>query len=146
MNVALLPLFVSLAAALPDESDPLRTTDVRPNIGLLLDASCSMAEDSIRTSCTWFAANYNGGSTRLNKNKMLRATLAGDLPQLERHYKLDFSGARGGWTLRLAPRDAQVKGYVETITLAGAEARLRRIEIVEASGDRSVMRILHDGK
>lgn len=76
----------------------------------------------------------------------VRATLAGDLPQLERHYKLEFSGPRGGWTLRLAPRDDRVKGYVETITLAGAEARLRRIEIVEASGDRSVMRILHDAK
>src|SRR5574341_1390295 len=76
----------------------------------------------------------------------VRATLAGDLPQLELHYRLEFSGTRGAWTLRLAPRDDKLKGYVETITLAGAGARLRRIETVEASGDRSVMRILHDAK
>jgi hypothetical protein len=34
----------------------------------------------------------------------LRATLAGDRAQLERHYKLSFSGPRDSWTLRLAPR------------------------------------------
>jgi hypothetical protein len=76
----------------------------------------------------------------------VRATLAGDLAQLERHYKVEFSGARGSWSLRLVPRDSQVRGYVETIALAGAEARLKRIEIVETGGDRSVMTILHDGK
>jgi hypothetical protein len=76
----------------------------------------------------------------------VRATLAGDLAQLERHYQVEFSGARGSWSLRLVPRDAQVRGYVETIALAGAGARLKRIEIVEAGGDRSVMTILHDGK
>lgn len=76
----------------------------------------------------------------------VRATLAGDRAQLERHYKAQFSGPRGAWTLRLAPRDAKVRGYVETITLAGADIRLRRIEVLEAGGDRSVMTILHDGK
>ena len=76
----------------------------------------------------------------------VRATLAGDLPQLERHYKLQLSGARASWSLRLEPRDARVKAYVETITLAGNGARLERIESVEASGDRSRMTILHDGK
>ena len=76
----------------------------------------------------------------------VRATLAGDLPQLERHYKVELSGARSSWTLRLLPRDARVKAYVDTITLAGSGARLDRIESVEASGDRSRMTILHDGK
>ncbi|HEV3011235.1 MAG TPA: LolA-related protein [Burkholderiales bacterium] len=76
----------------------------------------------------------------------VRATLAGDRAQLERHYKVDLSGARGSWSLRLVPRDARIKGYVEAITLAGAGARLDRIETVETSGDRSLMTILHDGK
>ena len=48
--------------------------------------------------------------------------------------------------LRLVPRDARVSAYVDTITLAGSGARLERIESVEASGDRSRMTILHDGK
>jgi len=76
----------------------------------------------------------------------VRATLAGDLAQLERHYRVQFSGHRAAWRLRLVPRDAQVKGAVDSIVLAGAEARLKRIEIAETGGDRSVMTILHDGK
>ena len=76
----------------------------------------------------------------------VRATLAGDLAQLERHYKVELAGTRAAWTLRLEPRSAQVHGYVESITLSGAEARLDRIETLEASGDRSVMTILHDAK
>jgi len=76
----------------------------------------------------------------------MRATLAGDLAQLERHYKLELSGTRAGWSLRLQPRAAKVKSYVEALTLAGAGARVNRIEVLETGGDRSVMTILHDGK
>lgn len=76
----------------------------------------------------------------------VRATLAGDAAQLERHYKVAFSGTRESWTLRLAPRESRVRTYVDNITLAGAGARIERIEVNEASGDRSVIRILHDGK
>jgi outer membrane lipoprotein-sorting protein len=76
----------------------------------------------------------------------VRATLAGDLAQLERHYKLDFSGTRDSWSLRLVPRDARVARYVESITFAGADARLQQMDAVETSGDRSRMTILHGGK
>lgn len=76
----------------------------------------------------------------------VRSTLAGERAQLERHYKVSFSGPRDNWTLNLAPREAKVRAYVETITLAGAGARIDRIEVHEAGGDRSVMRILHDAK
>ena len=76
----------------------------------------------------------------------VRATLAGDRAQLERHYRLQFSGARNAWRLRLVPREAQLKGYVESITLSGDGARLQRIEVSESGGDSSVMTILHDGK
>lgn len=76
----------------------------------------------------------------------VRATLAGDLAQLERHYKLEFSAAASSWTLKLAPREAKVRGYVDSITLSGTHVRVRRIEVVETGGDRSVMTILHDGK
>jgi outer membrane lipoprotein-sorting protein len=76
----------------------------------------------------------------------VRSTLAGDLPQLEKHYRVKFSGAREAWTLELVPRAAQVKSYVDTITLAGAGTRVTRIETLETGGDRSVMTIVHDGK
>ena len=76
----------------------------------------------------------------------VRSTLAGDVAQLERHYRIEFSGPRDAWVLRLEPRERQVKAIVDTITLSGAAARLTRIEIVETAGDRSVMTNLHDGK
>jgi hypothetical protein len=48
--------------------------------------------------------------------------------------------------LRLAPREAQLRAYVESIALSGAGARVQRIEVLESGGDSSVMTILHDGK
>ena len=76
----------------------------------------------------------------------IRATLAGDGAQLERHYRVKFSGKESSWQLQLVPRDAQLRSYVESITLSGSGARVQRIEALEGAGDRSVMTILHDGK
>jgi outer membrane lipoprotein-sorting protein len=76
----------------------------------------------------------------------VRATLAGDITQLERHYRVELSGTRASWNLRLQPREAQVRRAVDSIALAGAGARLDRLEVIEGNGDRSVMTILHDGK
>ena len=76
----------------------------------------------------------------------IRATLAGDRAQLERHYQVQFSGKENAWQLRLVPRDSQLRSYVESITLNGAGARIHRIEALEGAGDRSIMTILHDGK
>ena len=75
----------------------------------------------------------------------VRATLAGDLAELERHYKTELSGTRGSWTLRLVPREARVRRAVESITLGGTGVRLTKIDTLEANGDRSVMTIRHDG-
>lgn len=74
----------------------------------------------------------------------LRAALAGDQARLERHYRVEFSGARDSWRLQLAPREARVRTYVETIALSGAGTRVTRVEIVETGGDRSVMTLVHD--
>ena len=76
----------------------------------------------------------------------VRATLAGDRAQLERHYRVQFSGRRDAWRLQLVPRAAQVRAHVESITVSGAAARPQRIEVLESTGDRSVMTIVHDGK
>lgn len=76
----------------------------------------------------------------------VRATLAGDRARLERHYRMQLTGARNAWQLRLVPREGQLKGYVESILISGDGARLQRIEVAEGSGDSSVMTILHDGK
>lgn len=76
----------------------------------------------------------------------VRATLAGDRAQLERHYRVQFSGRREAWRLHLVPRATQVRSHVESVTLSGAAARPLRIDVLESTGDRSVMTIVHDGK
>jgi outer membrane lipoprotein-sorting protein len=75
----------------------------------------------------------------------VRATLAGDAAELERHYNVELSGNRAAWTLRLVPREARVRRAVESITLGGAGARLTKVDTLEANGDRSAMTIRHDG-
>lgn len=69
----------------------------------------------------------------------LRATLAGDLPALERHFAVAFEGSADEWTIALVPRDAGTLALISRIRLAGTGSRLARIDIDEAGGDRSQM-------
>jgi hypothetical protein len=69
----------------------------------------------------------------------LRATLAGDLAALERHYRLELTGTRDGWRLGLTPRDPGVAALLLQVRLHGAATRLTRIEYDEATGDRAVI-------
>jgi outer membrane lipoprotein-sorting protein len=71
----------------------------------------------------------------------LRATLAGDLPALERHFAINVSGTRGDWTMSLTPRDAALGAVVLRVDFAGRDNRLQRIEVLETGGDRSVTTI-----
>jgi hypothetical protein len=68
-----------LTVGLPDAADHLRLGDVRPNVGLLLDASCSMGpqDPKINTYCPWFSSNYAGGTSNFTKNQVMRAALVG---------------------------------------------------------------------
>ena len=71
----------------------------------------------------------------------IRATRAGDLPALQRHFALQVEGSRERWTLTLRPLDAQVGDYVVSIARSGSGARIAQVTIDETSGDRSVMEI-----
>jgi len=71
----------------------------------------------------------------------IRATRAGDLPALQRHFALQVEGSRERWTLILRPLDAQVGDYVVSLALSGSGARIGQVTIEETSGDRSVMEI-----
>lgn len=71
----------------------------------------------------------------------LRATLAGDLPALQRHYAVKLQGTRMQWTITLEPRYDSLSQFIEQIRLQGRDNQLRQVEIIEASGDRSLMRI-----
>jgi hypothetical protein len=71
----------------------------------------------------------------------IRATLAGDLPGLERVYVLTFESAAGDWTLVLVPREAELAALIARIRLSGAGDQIREISVERADGDRSVMTI-----
>lgn len=71
----------------------------------------------------------------------LRATLAGDLDSLRRHYSVELKGRRDEWTLTLVPREAAVADLVSSVTLAGSRARVLRFDIRESNGDQSTMTI-----
>jgi hypothetical protein len=71
----------------------------------------------------------------------IRATLAGDLESLTRVYSAGLDGSPEHWRLTLRPLDAAAAQLVERIEIAGAGARVSKVEIVQADGDRSVMSI-----
>jgi hypothetical protein len=71
----------------------------------------------------------------------LRGTLAGDLPALRRHYKVKLEGERTQWSVTLEPRYDSLSQFIERIRLQGGDNQLRQVEIIEANGDRSLMRI-----
>jgi outer membrane lipoprotein-sorting protein len=71
----------------------------------------------------------------------IRATLAGNRFALEDAYKVTVAGQGNDWTLTLAPIDSRMLKKVTSIVLAGSGASLERVEINQADGDRSLMRL-----
>lgn len=71
----------------------------------------------------------------------IRATLRGDLATLERFYRVDLHGEPNSWTINLLPRDVEMGKLVSVIRMSGTGGELRTIEVLEASGDRSVTHI-----
>jgi hypothetical protein len=69
----------------------------------------------------------------------IRATLAGDLPTLERLFAVDFAGTLARWRLTLTPRDAEVAKTVSQVRIEGSHSTLTTVEILETDGDRSLM-------
>ena len=78
-------------------------------------------------------------------SESLRATLAGDLPGLRRHYDVSWSApapAQKGWQLTLTPRERVLRDAVAKVVLRGTGSDVSTIEIVEASGDLTLMQIV----
>jgi hypothetical protein len=76
----------------------------------------------------------------------IRATLAGDLPTLERTYTTHLSGTLAAWNLQLVPRDSDLARFVKRIEFRGDGNRIRTIDTEGSDGDRSVMTIVEDGR
>ena len=71
----------------------------------------------------------------------IRATLGGDLKALERFYRVELEGTEAAWQLYLAPRDRKMNEMISLIRIGGSRAHIDTIEVQEARGDRSVMKI-----
>jgi len=98
-----------------------------------------IVENKARGRSQRFSASSNASLQALVES--LRATLAGDLPALERHFDVAFEGSARDWAVVLVPRGAETLALITRIRIAGAGDRLRRIDIDEAGGDRSRMSI-----
>jgi outer membrane lipoprotein-sorting protein len=66
-----------------------------------------------------------------------RATLAGDLAALERHFAVTAGGTLDAWQLRLAPREPALAALVSSIVFEGGGTRIGRIDVTEPGGDRT---------
>ena len=75
----------------------------------------------------------------------IRSTLAGDLATLQRFYSVKLEGDHSHWQLALVPRESDMKAVVDEILISGGGTSISRIEIREAGGDRSVMKIEREG-
>jgi outer membrane lipoprotein-sorting protein len=73
-----------------------------------------------------------------------RALLSGNGKTLKRHFETELSGNIEHWTLRLQPRDAQARTYIEAIIIIGSGVHIHSAETLEASGDTTLMTIMAD--
>jgi outer membrane lipoprotein-sorting protein len=74
----------------------------------------------------------------------IRSTLGGDIKALERFYRVELEGGAAKWRLYLVPRDSKMNEVISLIRIDGSQARIDTIEVQEARGDRSVMKIVED--
>ena len=79
------------------------------------------------------------GGTAQALIESLRATMAGDLPTLERHFAVAVSGTHSAWSMSLTPRVTTLP--VVRVEFAGKGSRIQRIEVVESGGDKTVTTI-----
>jgi outer membrane lipoprotein-sorting protein len=71
----------------------------------------------------------------------IRSTLAGDLPMLQRFYKVELKGEAAKWRMKLLPLEQRTRDMVKEIVITGRGDRVTVIEMLEANGDRATMTI-----
>jgi outer membrane lipoprotein-sorting protein len=64
----------------------------------------------------------------------------GDLAALRAKYEVKFESAPPRWKLVLEPRDAVLKRFVASVTLAGEGETMREMVLLERDGDRTTTR------
>jgi hypothetical protein len=72
----------------------------------------------------------------------IRATLAGDLPALNRFYAVHLQGDDQAWQLVLEPKEARLQKLIASIRIFGSGNIIRAVETAEADGDHSEMSVV----
>jgi outer membrane lipoprotein-sorting protein len=86
----------------------------------------------------WQPTTQQGASER--QNRLTLALLSGDSATLARDFELALAGDADHWQLTLTPRAMLLKQIFQRIELQGG-ASVSQIEILEAQGDRTLMRL-----
>lgn len=100
---------------------------------------------------TWKDAAGRSRSMRLRSNATLaalaesmRATLAGDLPTLQKYFSVKLEGNEKQWALALTPIDDGMLRRVKNLRIAGSTNQVDTVDVLEANGDRSLMTLQHE--
>lgn len=79
-------------------------------------------------------------SAGAQQNRLFLAVLEGDSSGLQRDFDLALAGEADNWRLTLTPRAVLLKQIFDSIEITGG-ALVQRIELHEAQGDRTVLRM-----
>lgn len=72
----------------------------------------------------------------------IRSTLAGDLPTLQRFYKIKLKGNAARWSMLLIPLEQRTRQVMSEIVISGRGAHVTSIETAEPNGDHSIMTVV----
>ncbi|MEM7561471.1 MAG: LolA-related protein [Pseudomonadota bacterium] len=73
----------------------------------------------------------------------IRATLAGDISQLQKSYRIKLEGDELAWELILEPITESTRGLISMINLSGVSEQIRSIEMTEPNGDESKLTLVY---
>ncbi|MDE2390280.1 MAG: outer membrane lipoprotein carrier protein LolA [Rhodospirillales bacterium] len=71
----------------------------------------------------------------------VRATLAGDLPALQRYYDLSLSGRADHWQLLLRPRDPALAKMLAWMSITGTGDKITEIDSADTKGGETRMQV-----
>lgn len=73
----------------------------------------------------------------------IRATMAGDLEVLRRHFAIDFAALPdGGWRMRLSPLSPRVRVALQQVEIRGREGLVLQV-VTEASDGQTRLQVTH---
>ncbi|MGV7220120.1 MAG: LolA-related protein [Nitrospinales bacterium] len=71
----------------------------------------------------------------------IRYTLAGNIEELNKSYKLTLQGSQADWQIYLSPKLKTMQELISNINILGKGQNIYKLEIFESNGDRTIMHI-----